>query len=106
MLENIQTGQKVQVTVAKQPTNAAAKITLARLLAKDPGVAREQRRLTQVREATKRKRIRAGREWISRPVKKHPVRGEQGESGTIVASYDVLQDLKRVAPFVEVSAAS
>jgi hypothetical protein len=105
MLDQIQTGQKVHVKVAKQPTNAAAKKTLKRLLAKDPQVAAEEQRRKQVRDANKRPRIRAGRPWITRPVKKPSVTGELGEAGTLSASYDVIQDLKSVEKFIDVQPA-
>jgi hypothetical protein len=105
MLENIETGQTVHVTITREPTNASARKTLTRLLSKDPAVAKEEQRRKQVREANKRKRIRAGRPWIVRPVKKPALAGRQGESGTLRASYDVLKDLKSVERFVEVKPA-
>jgi NAD-dependent oxidoreductase involved in siderophore biosynthesis len=105
MLENITPGQKVQVTVAKQPTNQAAKKTLARLLAKDPQVAAELQRRSEVRQSKKHVRTRAGRPWFVRPVKKPAVVGDQGESGTFVARYQELKDLKSVQRFIEVKPA-
>lgn len=105
MLDNIQTGQKVHVKIARQPTNAAARKTLARLLANDPQIAAEERRRKDVRQANKHTRTRAGRPWIVRPVRKPSVRGHLGEAGTITASYDVIKDLKSVAKFIEVSPA-
>jgi len=105
MLENIETGQKVRVKVARQPTNAAARKTLARLLAKDPQIAAEQQRRKEVRDTHKHVRTRAGRPWIVRPEKKPAITGDRGEAGTIRATYDVLKDLKSVEKFVEVSPA-
>lgn len=105
MLDNITTGQKVHVKIARQPTNAAARKTLSRLLAKDPDVAAEERRRKEVRDANKRHRIRAGRPWIVRPPRKPSVQGNAGEAGTITASYDVIKDLKSVEKFIEVNPA-
>jgi hypothetical protein len=105
MLDQIKTGQTVHVKVAKHPTNAAARKTLQRLLAKDPQIAAEEQRRKEVRQATKRLRTRAGRPWISRPVKKRSVVGEPGDAGTLTVSYDVLKDLNSVARFIEVSPA-
>ena len=45
------------------------------------------------------------RVWEGRLPKQRPVTGSLGESGTILASTDVLADLKSVERFVEVSAA-
>jgi hypothetical protein len=105
MLDNVQYGQTVQVTVAKQPTNQAAKKTLARLLAKDPQIAAEHQRRKEVREATKHTRTRAGRPWIVRPVKKPVVNGDLGESGHLKVRYQEMKDLKSVARFIDVQPA-
>jgi len=104
MLEDIKLGQKVHITVAKQPTNAAAKKTIARVLAKDPAIAREKQRREDVRREHKHFRTRAGRPWMVRPAKKPVVQGDRGDAGTVTVRYQELLDLKSVARFVEVKA--
>ena len=106
-VSDIQPGTTVDVKVVKQPTSAAASKTLTRLLSKDAGHAAEQKRHAKVRKRAQWKSPRGGRwrVWESRLAKQRPVTGSSGESGQITASYDVLQDLRSVERFVEVSPA-
>ncbi|MFW6059400.1 MAG: hypothetical protein ACODAQ_04420 [Phycisphaeraceae bacterium] len=104
-MESITPGQTVHVKVVKQPTNAAARKTLERLLSKDAGVHREQERLRRARERRLTHHQRGGRQWAVRLVKQHPVQGRRGEEGTIKATVDVLRDLGSVQRFVEVTPA-
>ncbi|MEM1355096.1 MAG: hypothetical protein AAGH88_09450 [Planctomycetota bacterium] len=106
-MADITPGSTVTVKVVKEPGSAAARKTLVRLLSKDPAVIKENKRLKKVRSANATHSPRGGRWriWESRLVKQHPVAGTVGEEGTILASVDVLTDLKRVDPYVEVSAA-
>ncbi len=107
MLDKINLGDTITVKVTKTPTNAAGRKTLQRVLCKDPGHAAEVRRHRDVRDANTEKTTRGGRYrvWESRMVKQHPVAGEQGDQGTISASYDVMKDLKSVEKFIEVAKA-
>jgi hypothetical protein len=104
---DIQTGSQIHIEVVKQPTNAAAAKTLARLLSKDENAVAENRRHKKIRKNAQWKSSRGGRwrVWESRMIKQHPVTGQLGESGTITATYDVLKDLDSVQRFVEVKAA-
>ncbi len=107
-LSDIQPGTPVTVKVVKQPTNAAASKTLARLLGKDPGHAAEQKRHAKVRKRAQWKSPRGGRwrVWESRLAKQRPVTGSAGESGTLTATYDVMNDLRSVERFVVVTPAA
>lgn len=105
MLENIAPGAKVNVKIVKEPTNAAARKTLVRVLSKDADVKRENDRLRSVRERNMLPTQRGGRTWFVRLIKQRPVKGGIGESGTVVASVDVLRDLGSVQRFIEVSPA-
>ena len=106
-MADITPGSTVTVKVVKEPTSAAARKTLVRLLSKDPVVVKENQRLKTVRARNTSFSTRGGRWriWESRLVKQNPVAGTVGESGKILASVDVLTDLKSVEKFVEVSAA-
>ena len=97
-------GTKINLKVVKQPTNAAASKTLARLLGKDPAAIAENKRHAKIRKKAQWMSTRGGRwrVWESRLAKQHPVSGKLGEEGTILASYDVLEDLPSVERFVEV----
>jgi len=105
MLDKIQLGDTIHVKIVKQPTNAAASKTLARVLCKDPGHHAELERHREIRRTNTAKTTRGGRYriWESRMVKQHPVTGKQGETGTIKATYDVMQDLRSVERFIEVA---
>jgi hypothetical protein len=105
MLDNVTPGSRIHVKVVKRPTSAAAAKTLVRLLSKDRAVMRENERLRKTRRHTESQHQRGGRLWTVRIVKQRPVAGKIGESGSIIASLDVLKDLKSVAKFVEVTAA-
>jgi hypothetical protein len=105
MAQDIKPGTTVNVKVTSIPTNAGAAKTIVRLLHKDAQVKREQKRLEKVREAGIRHHQRGGRQWAVRVVKVHPVAAEVGQSGTILATADVLRDLGSVERFVEVTPA-
>ncbi|MAX25942.1 MAG: hypothetical protein CMJ19_15700 [Phycisphaeraceae bacterium] len=102
---DIQIGTNVQVKVVKQPTNEAAIKTLRRVLAKDESIKAEKKRLDKVADSKLRYKTRGGRPWIQRMVKIHPAQGVQGEQGVIFASADVINDLKSVSRFIEVTPA-
>ncbi|MEM1108791.1 MAG: hypothetical protein AAGH99_08890 [Planctomycetota bacterium] len=107
-IQELATGTKINLKVVKQPTSAAASKTITRLLSKDPAVIAENKRHAKIRKKAQWKSPRGGRwrVWESRLAKQHPVSGQIGEEGTIVASYDVLKDLPSVERFVEVTAVS
>ena len=102
---DIAPGSKVTVKVVQTPANAAATKTLVRLLSKDHGVKLENERLRKSRKTSLRSKQRGGRTWYNYVPKIFPVKGIAGESGTIVASLDVLTDLASVEKYVEVSKA-
>lgn len=104
-MQNIATGDKITVKVVQQPSNAAARKTIVRLLSKDHDVKAENRRIEKSRTRHTKQKQRGGRMWTVRLVKQRPVKGDVGESGTIMASADVIRDLGSVERFVEVGKA-
>ena len=105
MIDNVKTGDTVQVTITSRPTNRAARKTLQRVLSKDPQHKKEVDRQRAVRDTNLRAKIRGGRPWYRRVVKQHAVEGVVGETGTVRATADVLRDLGSVQRFVEVKPA-
>jgi len=105
MLEKITLGSRVNVKVVKQPTNIAASKTLVRVLSKDPVITAENKRLRKVRDSHYNPSMRGGRLYGGRMIKLRPVKGRLGESGTLVATADVLTDLRSVARFIDVTPA-
>lgn len=104
-LDQIAPGSRVTVKITTRPTNRAAVKTLERLLAKSPEAKKETRRQEKVRKAGFRTHQRGGRDWEVRVPRQPVVDVAVGEQGTITASLDVLQDLRSVERFVEVSKA-
>ncbi len=106
-MADITPGTTVSIKIVKTPTNASARKTLVRLLSKDEDVIAENKRHKRVRKSNQTHSPRGGRwrVWEGRLPKQRPVSGDIGEAGTILASPDVLTDLKSVERFVEVSAA-
>ena len=106
-MADITPGTTVNIKIVKTPTNASARKTLVRLLSKDADVIAENKRHKRVRKSNETYSPRGGRWriWEGRINKQRPVAGAIGEAGTILATVDVLTDLKSVERFVEVSAA-
>lgn len=106
-MADITPGSTVNIKIVKDPTSVSARKTLVRILSKDAEVVAENKRLKKVRKTNQTHSPRGGRwrVWEGRLPKQHPVKGDVGESGTVLASVDVLTDLKSVERFVEVSAA-
>lgn len=106
-MADIQPGTTVNIKIVKRPTNEGARKTLVRLLSKDADVITENKRHKKVRKSNQTHSPRGGRwrVWEGRLAKQRPVSGALGESGTILATVDVLVDLNSVGKFVEVSAA-
>ncbi len=105
MLDNIEYGSRINLKVVRQPTSTSAAKTIIRLLSKDPEVIAENKRLKKVREKNLEWRARGGRLWGVRLKKQRPVKADIGESGTIVATTDVIKDLQSVQRFVEIQSA-
>ncbi|NJL30600.1 MAG: hypothetical protein HC898_02625 [Phycisphaerales bacterium] len=105
MSQSIVPGTKVQIKLVKSPTSAAAKKTIVRLLRKDAAVMGNADRLRKARKTHTTEHPRGGRMWSVRVPAIEPVQLTPGTTGTIVASLDVLTDLKSIARFVEVTPA-
>jgi len=105
MLDSINPGSTITVKIVNEPTNDAASKTLARVLAKDPEHVRENKRIADVRRKNYSPSMRGGRLYGGRLVKQSATQGKLGETGTVLASIDVLRDLKSVERFIEVEKA-
>ncbi len=103
-LTDIAPGSDIRIRVTREPTNAAARKTIVRVLSKDAGAVSENERLRKARVKHLRHAARGGRQWAIRVPKQHPVAATTGSEGTVRASVDVLRDLGSVERFVEVEA--
>ncbi|MCC5829914.1 MAG: hypothetical protein JJU36_10755 [Phycisphaeraceae bacterium] len=102
-LDQIAPGSRINLRVVRRPTNTAASKTLMRLLSKDAHAQREIRRHQKIRKKHYDPQPRGGRLYAGHLVKQFPIKGELGESGTILATVPVLRDLKSVMTFIEVN---
>jgi hypothetical protein len=101
---DIDPGSMVAVELTRPPTNAAARKTLARLLRKDPQVARRERWKARHRPSWQTWR-RGGRLWHHQMTSTPGVDFSPGSRYTIRASVDVIRDLASVESFVKVAPA-
>lgn len=105
MLDKIKPGSRIKLKVRQTPRKVAAAKTIVRLLSKDEAIRRENQRLRKIRDTHLRFKTRGGRPWGVRLIKQRPVKGQAGESGTILATVDVLRDLRSIERFVDISTA-
>ena len=105
MSDQINQGSRIDVKIVKSPTTAAAAKTLVRVLSKDAKNAAENKRIAKVRRKHFRTKRRGGRPYPIHMIKLRPLKGRVGESGTVLATSDVLMDLQSVSRFIEVSLA-
>lgn len=98
-------GTKVTVKIKKTPTNAAAAKTLSRLFAKGPGAPRARRFRKKLLAGSMDVRRRGGRPWEVRQKAPALFNPAPGDACTILATCDVINDLRSVAAFVEISPA-
>jgi hypothetical protein len=104
MAGQIAVGSMVLIKVLKQPRSRAAVKTLLRLLMKDVSLRKQHERNNLNRGRMAERRRRAGRLWTVVPGMALPIAGAAGEQAKLLASVDVLADLAKLAPYVEVSA--
>ena len=106
MSVDIEPGGRVSVKVTKSPTNEAAAKTLSRLFAKDPANRQARRQRKKLRQSATEHRKRGGRLWAVLP--KAPRLGQPtaGAACTLLATPDVIADLRSVDRFVELSPAT
>ena len=105
MFENIAIGSDIHVKITKRPVSVAAAKTLVRVLSKDPVIQARNKHLRKVRDSHYRPRMRGGRLYGGRMIKLNPITVDTGKTGTLKATLDVLNDLRSVSRFVEITPA-
>ena len=88
----------MKITLKSAIRSAAAGKTLARLFMKDPQILKA--RLTRPKRVIDSQR--AGRTWHHRPKGTSPQQPAVGESARVLATVDVIRDLKSVARYVDI----
>lgn len=105
MLDTITPGSQVKLTITRTPNRQAAAKTLVRLLSKDPAHKHENRQLSRLRARHYDPQRRGGRLYGGHMQKLRRIQGIRGETGTIIASPDVLRDLASVTKFIDIQPA-
>ncbi len=106
MSTNITPGSTVAITVAKTPTNGAAQKTLSRLFAKDPANRKARQFRKELLRSAMQRRRRGGRFWIVRPKAPRLFQPIKGATCTLLATSDVIGDLRSVSRFIDVRGTS
>jgi hypothetical protein len=102
MAIEVKPGKKIQVTISKSITQAAARKTVERLFSKDKSIIKPLK--ARSRNFIPLPKRRGGQIWTKRVNKIHP-NLELGAAAKIVATPQAIRDLKSVERFVTVAAA-
>jgi hypothetical protein len=102
---DIQPGSRIRIQVKKDPTNEAAAKTLSRLFAKDPANRKARRHRKKLLAGALDVRRRGGRPWEVRPKAPRLFQPTAGESCSLLATCDVINDLGSVARFIDIQPA-
>jgi hypothetical protein len=99
---DIAPGSKIKIEILGRPTALAARKTLTRVCRKDAEMRHLDRRRKEQRPSLQ-KWQRGGRMWEHRMKTKPPVKLAAGETFSVLASVDVVRDLRSIARWVKVS---
>ena len=105
MAVQIAVGSKVCIKVLKSPRSTAGRKTLLRVLMKDEHLKKRHEINSRHRRSAIEQRRHAGRPWFVIPKKATPVKAVPGDEATVLATVDVVADLKKLAQYVEISPA-
>lgn len=97
-------GQNLACTITKEPRNKGARDTIARLMRRDPAVAKSLRHAQHLRRKRMNVYTRGGRDWYSREKAAQVVKVEPGSSWTMLFTPDIAPDLESVRAYVECKA--
>ncbi|MEN0021432.1 MAG: hypothetical protein AAF747_11190 [Planctomycetota bacterium] len=104
-IDALTAGQKVTITIAKEPKSQAATKTIARLMRLDADNKRGLRRAQHLRRLRMHTYTRGGRTWYSRERAARVVRVRQGETWTLTFTPQLAGDLRSVASYLDVQSA-
>ncbi len=103
-MSSIKPGSRISLEIVATPRTHGGRTTLARLCRKDPGLVRHHKKQTTVRPSWENWR-RGGMTWHHQMKSAPKVKFNPGSRFTILATYDVIQDLASIEKFVKVSPA-
>ena len=94
-------------TIVREPKRPAARKTIERLMWMQPECKKDLSMLQRRRRQKDIKyTVRAGRVWFDRPRATRTVRCERGASFTLQVTPQIVNDLKSVEKYLDISAAS
>jgi len=96
-------GTRVAVEITAAPTNEAARKTLTRVCSKDAEITKAQR-WKKARRPSWQTWRRGGKMWHHQMKSRSPVVLEPGSKYSVLATVDVLRDLRSVQRFVNIAA--
>ena len=102
MSVDVTPGSVVRVKLTKPPTREAAAKTLSRLFAKDQCNRKARRERKQLLKSAATRTRRGGRIWMVRSKAPRLFQPTEGDACTLLATCDVLRDLRSVERFVEI----
>lgn len=105
MIDTLNAGDQISLTIDTMPRNKGARDTIERLMRRDPEVKRSLARAQRVRRQRMHSYIRGGRRWYSREKAARIVVCEQGRSWTMPFTHDIAPDLRSVEAFLRVEKA-
>jgi hypothetical protein len=93
-------------TIIKEPTRPASRKTIERLMWMQPQAKKDHSMLQRLRKQKGIKyTIRAGRVWFDRPRATRTMRAERGASFTLKITPQIVNDLKSVSKYLDVTTA-
>lgn len=104
-LDTLNAGQQIKVTVTKVPARTDAEQTIARLMRRDPDIARKLRNAHRRRQQNMRSKIRGGRVWYVRPKATKAAIVDEGRSWTMAYTHDLASDFRSVEQFLSIEKA-
>ncbi len=105
MTAEIAVGGKIRIKVLKTPRSLAGRKTLLRILMKDEAHKKQHESNSRHRRSAIEQRRHAGRPWFVIPKKSLPITADSGQEAVVLATVDVVTDLAKLRPFLEISPA-
>ncbi|MFG0306121.1 MAG: hypothetical protein ACF8Q5_07890 [Phycisphaerales bacterium JB040] len=102
MIDSIKTGSQITCTITSEPRAASKRLTIARLMRRDPANARALRKGQEDRRRSTPTKIRGGRTWYIRPKAGKVCIPRPGNSWTMKLTPDLVNDLKAVEPYLSI----
>lgn len=105
MLDGIKAGQTIKCTITREPHNRGARVTLLRLMQRDPSIKRALSKAQQLRRRRMHRYIRGNRLYSARERTPSIARVVTGESWEMPYTHDIAPDMAAVGAYLNVEKA-